>query len=183
MIHPTAKIHKSAIIDGDVEIGAGTYVAPGAIISATGGKISIGSKAVILENAMVRGSKHFDCIIGHNVLIGPRASVTGATLENACFIATGATIFHGAYLQSGTVLAVNGIIHIGTHCPADTYIPINHIGFGNPLRIYAPFEIQAFHADLKNVGFVKYAYGIDTTGLSNTEIYTRLTEKYLSFLA
>lgn len=182
MIHPTAKIHKSAIIDGDVEIGAGTYVAPGAIISATGGKISIGSNSVILENAMIRGSKNFNCILGNHVLVGPRASVTGATLENACFIATGSTIFHGSYLHSGTVLAVNGIIHIGTLCPPDTYIPINHIAFGNPLKIYSPAEIQEFHTDLKKVGFVKHAYGIDTTGLSNTEIYTQLTEKYLSFL-
>jgi len=182
MIHPTAKIHPSVIIDGDVEIGAGTYVAPGAIISAIGGKIIIGANAVILENAIIRSSKAFDCIIGGHTLIGPKASVTGATIENACFIATGATIFHGSHLQEGTVLAVNGIIHISTHCPANTFIPINHVGFGNPLKVYGPTEIQEFHADLKKVGFAKYVYGIDTTGLSNTEVYTQLTDKYLSFL-
>jgi UDP-3-O-[3-hydroxymyristoyl] glucosamine N-acyltransferase len=156
MIHPTAKIHPSAIIDGDVEIGAGTYVAAGAIISAVGGKITIGDRAVIMENAIIRSSKHFNCVIGDHTLIGPKASVT--------------------------VLAVNGIIHIGTHCPANTFIPINHIGFGNPVKIYAPTEIQEFHADLKKVGFAKYVYDIDTTGLSNTEVYTQLTDKYLSFL-
>ncbi|WP_158798720.1 gamma carbonic anhydrase family protein [Pedobacter sp. L105] len=182
MIHPTAKIHPSVIIDGDVEIGAGTYIAPGAIISAVGGKISIGANAVILENAIIRSSKHFNCVIGDHTLIGPKASVTGATIENACFIATGATIFHGSYLETGTVLAVNGIIHIATHCPVNTFIPINHIGFGNPLKIYPPSEIQDFHADLKKVGFAKYVYGIDTTGLSNTEVYTQLTDKFLSFL-
>jgi len=182
MIHSEATVHSSAIIDGDVEIGAGTYVAAGAIISAVGGKIVIGERAVIMENAIIRSSKHFNCVIGNHTLIGPKASVTGATIENACFIATGATIFHGSHLQGGTVLAVNGIIHINTHCPANTFIPINHIGFGNPVRIYAPTEIQEFHADLKKVGFAKYVYGIDTTGLSNTEVYTQLTDKFLSFL-
>ena len=182
MIHPTAKVHPSAIIDGDVEIGAGTYVAAGVIISAVGGKITIGERAVIMENAILRSSKSFNCMIGDHSLIGPKACITGATIGNACFIATGATIFHGSDLQNGTVLAVNGIIHIGTHCPENTFIPINHIGFGNPVKIYAPNEIQEFHADLKKVGFAKYVYDIDTTGLSNTEVYTQLTEKYLSFL-
>ncbi len=182
MIHPTAKVHPSAIIDGDVQIGAGTYVAAGAIISAVGGRITIGDRVVIMENAIIRSSKTFDCMIGDHTLIGPKASVTGSAIENACFIATGATVFHGSHLQEGTVLAVNGIIHIGTYCPANTFIPINHIGFGNPVKIYAPTEIEEFHADLKKVGFAKYVYGIDTTGLSNKEVYTQLTNKYLGYL-
>ena len=183
VIHPTAKIHQSVIIDGNVEIGADTFVGPGTVITATSGRISIGSKTVVMENAIIRSSKHFDCLIGDHVLIGPKACITGATIENACFIATNSTIFHGSHLQSGTVLAVNGIIHIGTYCPVDTYIPISHIGFGNPIKIYSPSEIQEFHAELKKLGFAKYVYDIDTTGLCNSEIYTQLTEKYLSLLA
>jgi carbonic anhydrase/acetyltransferase-like protein (isoleucine patch superfamily) len=182
MIHSTAKVHRSAIVDGDVEIGAGTFIGAGAIIAATGGKISIGARTVVMENAIIRSSKRFDCVIGDHVLIGPKACITGATIENACFIATNATIFHGAHLESGTVLAVNGIIHIGTHCPANTYIPINYIGFGDPVSVYSPAEIPQFHADLKKTGFVKYVYEIDTAGLSNSEIYVQLTEKYLNAL-
>jgi carbonic anhydrase/acetyltransferase-like protein (isoleucine patch superfamily) len=170
------------IIEGQVEIGEGTYIAPGTIISAIGGSISIGSKTVIMENAIIRSSPKFDCKIGDHVLVGPKACITGATIENACFIATNATIFHGSHLQGGTVLAVNGIIHVGTHCPANTYIPINHIAYGNPAVIYSPTQILDFHAELRKIGFVKYVYDIETSGLSNTAIYEQLTEKFLSFV-
>lgn len=179
-IHPSARIMKGVIMDGNVSIGENTYVGAGAIISSNGGSISIGSNTVIMENAIIRASPKFDCSIGNHVLIGPKACITGATIQDCCFIATNATIFHGSELSGGTVLAVNSIIHVDTFCPVDTYIPINHIAFGNPAKIYSPGEIPEFHAALKKVGFVKYVYDIDTTGLSNSEIYRQLTEKFLS---
>lgn len=178
-IHPAARIMKGVILEGSVTIGENTYVGAGAIITSNGGHIEIGANTVIMENAIIRASPKFNCRIGNNVLIGPKACITGATINNSCFIATNATIFHGSDLASGTVLAVNGIIHVGTICPGDTYIPINHIAFGNPAKIYSPAQITEFHAELKKVGFVKYVYDIDTSGLSNSEIYTRLTETFL----
>jgi carbonic anhydrase/acetyltransferase-like protein (isoleucine patch superfamily) len=180
VIHPTAQICKGVIIEGAVTIGENTYVGAGTIITANGGKITIGCNTVIMENAIIRSTPKFDCQIGNNVLLGPKSCVTGATIANGCFIATNATIFHGSVLETGTVLAVNGIIHIGTVCPAETFIPINHVAFGNPLRIYSPTEIKDLHADLNKVGFVKYVYEIDTTGLSRPEVYKQMTEKFLS---
>jgi carbonic anhydrase/acetyltransferase-like protein (isoleucine patch superfamily) len=170
---------KGVIVDGPVTIGENTHIGAGAIITANGGHITIGNNTVIMENAVIRASPKFDCSIGNNVLIGPKACITGATIHDCCFIATNGTIFHGSQLASGTVLAVNGIIHVGTICPKDTYIPISHIAFGNPAKIYSPGQIIEFHAELKKTGFVKYVYDIDTSGLSNSEIYKQLTEKFL----
>lgn len=181
-IHPTARIMKGVILEGDVTIGENTYVGAGSTLVANGGHIYIGSNTVIMENAIIRSTKKFTCTIGDNVLIGPKACITGATIHNACFIATNATIFHGSELASGTVLAVNGIIHIGTVCPENTFIPINHIAFGNPVTLYSPDQIRDFHADLKKVGFVNYVYDIDTSGLSNADIYKQLTETFLANL-
>ncbi|MDJ1501104.1 gamma carbonic anhydrase family protein [Xanthocytophaga agilis] len=181
-IHPSARIMQGVIIEGDVTIGENTYIGSGSIITANGGSIHIGNNTVIMENAIIRSNKKFPCLIGDNVLVGPKACITGAIIHKACFIATNATIFHGAELSNGTVLAVNGIIHVGTFCPENTFIPINHIGFGNPVKVYGPGEIQEFHAELRKVGFVKYVYDIDTTGLSNTDLYTKLTETFLANL-
>jgi len=181
-IHPTAIVMTGAIIEGAVSIGENTYIGAGAVIVANGSPITIGNKTVVMENAIIRSSKKFSCSIGDNVLIGPKACITGAIIEDACFIATNATIFHGSYLQSGTLIAVNGIIHINTFCPADSFIPVNHIGFGNPLKIYSPAEINDFHAELRKTGFVKFVYDIETTGMFNSEIYKQVTEKFLDNL-
>jgi len=183
-IHPTAKIMKGAIIDGEVTIGENTFIGSGAVVVSNGGNITIGNNTVVMENAVVRSAEKFNCSIGSNVLVGPKACITGAVIQNSCFIATNGTIFHGAELLSGTVLAVNAIVHINTFCPANTFVPIAHIAFGNPAKIYSPAEIMEFHADLRKAGgFVNYVYGIDATGLANAEIYQQLTEKFISMVS
>jgi len=136
-----------------------------------------------MENAVIRSAEHFNCTIGSHVLIGPKACVTGALIHDGCFIATNGTIFHGAELLGGTVLAVNGIIHVNTLCPANSFVPTAHIAFGNPVKIYAPGETMAFHNDLKNAGgFVQYVYGINPAGLPNAEVYKLLTERFLTMV-
>lgn len=179
-IHPSAKIMKGVILDGPVSIGENTFIGSGTVITANGEPIEIGSNTVIMENAVIRSSPKFSCKIGDNVLIGPKACITGSVIDNCCFIATNGTIFHGSLVEKGTVLAVNAIIHVDSHCPENTFIPINHIAFGKPIKIYSPSEIKEFHTDLRNAGgFVKYVYDIDPDGLTNPEIYKQLTEKYL----
>ncbi|MEP7317679.1 MAG: hypothetical protein ABI921_03030 [Panacibacter sp.] len=174
-IHTSANIDDTAIIKGNVSIGENTYIAPGVIINATHGSIEIGANTVIMENAIIRSSAKFDCKIGDNVLIGPKACITGATIHNACFIATNATIFHGSEILSGSVVAVNAIVHIGTHCPENTFIKINHVALGNPAVIYPPTEIDALHTELRKLGFAKYVYDMDVAGMSTSEVYTAMT--------
>jgi carbonic anhydrase/acetyltransferase-like protein (isoleucine patch superfamily) len=181
-IHPTVKVMEGATITGSVIIGANTYIGAGAVISSNGGTIEIGTNTVIMEGAIIRSSKKFNCNIGNHVLIGPKATITGSIVDNYCFIATNATIFHGSNLKSGTVLAVNGIIHINTFCPENTFVPINHIAFGSPAKIYCPSDIGNFHLELKKIGFAKYVYDIDTIDLSNSDIYKKMTAKFLSNL-
>ena len=174
-IHTSANIDYTAIIKGNVSIGENTYIAPGVIISAAHGSIEIGANTVIMENAIIRSSAKFDCTIGDNVLIGPKACITGATIHNACFIATNATIFHGSEILSGSVVAVNGIVHVGTYCPENSYIKINHVAFGNPAVIYAPAEIDALHTEVRKLGFAKYVYDMDVTGMNTSGVYTAMT--------
>jgi carbonic anhydrase/acetyltransferase-like protein (isoleucine patch superfamily) len=178
-VHPSAILMNGVIIEGDISIGENTYVGAGSIITSNGGKIEIGSNTVIMENAIIRSSPKFNCRIGDHVLVGPKACITGANIYDCCFIATNATIFHGVELQKACVVAVNGIVHIGTFCTPETFIPINHVAFGNPAKIYAPGEIQQLHSDLNKLGFSRYVYDINTDGLSRAEIYTELTKRFL----
>ncbi len=62
-IHPTAQIHPSAVIEGNVTIGAEARVLPGACIR---GPCVIGDRTIIGNNALVRGSSiGNDCVIGY----------------------------------------------------------------------------------------------------------------------
>ncbi len=52
-IHSTAKIMQGVVLEGDVTIGANTYIGAGAVITCNGGTIDIGSNTVIMENAII----------------------------------------------------------------------------------------------------------------------------------
>jgi len=95
-IHELAYIAPNATISGDVSIGANTAVMFGAVITSEGGPVEIGSTCVIMENAVIRGTKRHPAKLGNHILVGPRSYLSGCTIENSVFLATGATIFNGA---------------------------------------------------------------------------------------
>ena len=126
-IDPAAVIAPTAVISGDVHIGAGSVVLAGAVIASQGAPVRIGQHCIVMENAVLRGAGRYPCTLGNHVLIGPHAHIAGATLNGCVFVATGASVFNGAVLEEGVVVAINAIVHIGTRCLAGTGVPIGHI--------------------------------------------------------
>src|SRR5437870_6201406 len=93
-----------------------------------------------MENAVLRGAGRYPCTLGNHVLIGPHAHIAGATVNGCAFVATGASVFNGAVLEQGVVVAMHAIVHVGTRCVAGTGVPIGHIALGDPATIYPPHE-------------------------------------------
>ena len=183
VIHKLAAIEPGAIVSGDVTIGPHTVVLAGAVITSQGAPVRIGEKCIIMENAVIRGAGKHSCIIENHVLIGPHAHISGATIKGKCFIATGAAIFNGSILEEGTVVTVNGIVHIAAHCPPSTFVPIGHIAFGDPTTIYSPEKAPAFHKKLSSIGFTKMVFSFDSSDMTNAEANYALCEKYTRALS
>src|SRR2546429_9496494 len=92
-IDPTAYVAPTATVCGDVSIGAHCRIMFGACLVAEGGSIKIGTHCIVLENAVIRSTSRHSARIGDHCLIGPNAHVTGCTLKDEVFIATGAAGF------------------------------------------------------------------------------------------
>jgi len=75
----SASIAPTAVLKGDVTVGAGTKICHGAFLQ---GPISIGKNCLIGNNAMLRGPLK----IGDNVRIGFAAELKGAVLRDNCSI-------------------------------------------------------------------------------------------------
>jgi len=54
----------------------------GAVLTAEGGPIEVGPRCVIMENAVLRGTKRHPLRLGADVLVGPRAYLTGCAVED-----------------------------------------------------------------------------------------------------
>jgi len=151
-IHSSAYVAPSAVIGGDVTIGPGCAVLHGAVVTSEGAPVKIGAQTVIMENAVLKASGgsvlQFPLTLGDNCIVGPHAYVVGATIGNGCFIASGAKIFNGATLEEGGGVALGAIVHVNAHLAAGASVPIQHVAYGNPVKIVSPEKAAEVHAEI-----------------------------------
>jgi carbonic anhydrase/acetyltransferase-like protein (isoleucine patch superfamily) len=177
-IDPAAWVAPDATICGDVEIGAGSRVLHGArIVGEAGGRIRIGRNVIVMENAVVRAGPRHPCSIGDHCLVGPHAHVTGADIEEQVFIATGASVFHGAVIGKGSEVRVNAVVHLKTRLAPGSSVPIGWVAVGDPPRILPPNRHDEIWAIQKPLNFPLTVYGFerDTPDLM-VVITTRLSD-------
>lgn len=159
-IDPTASVAPTAVVSGDVTIGAGTRVAHGAILTSQGGPLRIGSRCIVMENAVLRATTRHPLTLGHHVLVGPRAYLSGCTAGDNVFLATGTTVFNGAYLGARSEVRVNGVVHILTELPPDSVVPIAWIAVGRPAAILPPEAHDEIWRRQRPLDFPRTVFGV-----------------------
>ncbi|GGF27818.1 hypothetical protein GCM10011611_37260 [Aliidongia dinghuensis] len=160
-IDPTARVAPTATICGDVSIGPNTSVGFGAVVVAESGPVQIGANCVIMDTAVLRGIKGAPLTIGDNVLVGPRAYLTGCTIEDDVFLATGSAVFNGAHIGGKSEVRVNGIVHLRTRLPEGSMVPLNWIAVGDPAVILPPDQHEKIWAIQKPLDFPRYVFGVE----------------------
>ena len=160
-IDPSARIAPNATICGEVSIGANTSIGFGAVVSAESGAVSIGANCVVMDTAVLRGVRGNPLTIDDNVLIGPRAYLTGCSVEAEVFIATGATIFNGARIGRRAEVRINGIVHLRTALPQGATVPLGWIAIGDPAEILPPHEHERIWSIQKALDFPRYVFGVE----------------------
>jgi gamma-carbonic anhydrase len=178
-VDPTAWVAPNAVLSGAVSVGPHTRVLYGAVLTAEGKEeLVVGSECVIMELAVLRAAGRFPLRLGERVLIGPHTHLSGCIVGARSFIATGAMVFNGAVLGEACVVALSGKVHIDTELPANTWVPMSHIAFGRPARIYPPERSPAVHEELTRLGFAQYVFGIDAEGKDRAQIMDELLTRY-----
>ena len=126
-IHPTAFISEFAYVIGDVEIGEGSSVWPGAVVRADMGKIVIGKHTNIQDNSAVHGDA--DVEIGDYVTIGHKVLCHARTVESR------AVIGNGAVLNDGVEIGEYCLIASGTMLVDNVKIPSRSLVVGSPGKV------------------------------------------------
>ena len=160
-IDSSAYVAPNATLCGDVIVGAGARIMFGACVIAEGQTLEIGESCIVMENAVIRTTDEHPTIVGAHSLIGPHAHLVGCTLEQCVFIATGASVFHGAYLGYGTEVRVGGVVHLRSRLPAYTMVPIGWIAVGDPAKLFPPGQHEAIWKIQKPLNCPKFVYGVE----------------------
>lgn len=160
-VHADAWVAPDATVCGDVTIGAHSRIMFGARIIATGGRITIGDYCIVMENAVIRSTARHSTRLGNHCLVGPHAHLVGCSVADRVFIATGASIFHGATLEQDSEVRVHGTVHLKSRLPAGETVPIGWVAVGDPAHLEPPDNHDAIWKIQKPLNFPLEAYGLD----------------------
>ena len=182
-VAPEAYIAPTAVLSGRVRVGPGSCVLHGAVLTDDGGPLNVGASCVIMEHAVLRGTPRHPLTIGDHVLAGPHSYLTGCTIGDEVFIATGAMVFNGAQMGRASSVALGGAVHIGCVVPPQTRIAIGWVAVGSPARLYPPGEAERIRAGLDEAGgFLPFVFGADPAADRGQQMRTAM-RRYARFLS
>ena len=160
-VHPSAYVAPTAVLCGDIRVGPDCRVLFGAVLTDDGGPVELGESSIVMETAVLRGTRRDPTRLGAHVLVGPRAYLVGADVADDCFLATGATVFNGARHGRGCQLRINALVHLRTVSvlPPGTLVPIGWVAVGDPPLIAPPERHEDIWAVQRELDFPGYTCG------------------------
>jgi carbonic anhydrase/acetyltransferase-like protein (isoleucine patch superfamily) len=158
-VDPSAYVAPNAVLCGDVHIGPEARILFGAVLTAEDGRVDVGARCVVMENAVVRGRAGHPVSIGDDVLVGPHAHVNGSVVGDGCFLATGSSVFPGSRIGAGAEVRINGVVHVHTALAPDAVVPIGWVAVGDPAEILPPERHDEIWAIQQTLDFVGTVYG------------------------
>ena len=176
-IDPTAWVAPTAVVSGDVSLGAHSRVMSGAVVTGELGPVVIGSHVVVMEHALVRGRQQHPVRIGDAVLVGPHTHLNGTVVEDEVFIATGVSMFPGSKAGAGSELRINSVLHVSSELAPGTVLPIGWIAAGRPAELFPPDRHEELWAVQEPLDFPGAVYGVPR-GTSMREIMRRQCEAF-----
>lgn len=159
-VDETAIVAPTAVLCGDVSVGANVHISFGSIVLGEETPVTIGSGTVIRENIVIRSSSKHSVHIGESVLVGARSALYGCTVEDNAFLATGVTVFHNAIIGENAEVRINGVVHVNTRLAAGTTVPIGWIAVGDPAKIFPPGEHDEIWRIQRELDFPGTVYGV-----------------------
>ena len=165
------------MVCGNVSIGTQCRIMFGAAIIAEGDKVTLGDHCIVMENAVIRSSARHAVKIGNHVFIGPRAYLTGCTVADDVFLATGATIFNGAHIGTLAEMQINGTLHLKTNVPPDATVPIGWVTVGDPAGMHPPSEHDEIWKVQDPLDFPGTVFGLTRPAPGETNM-PELTQRY-----
>jgi carbonic anhydrase/acetyltransferase-like protein (isoleucine patch superfamily) len=157
-IDPTAYVAPNAVLCGDVRVGPDARILFGAVVTAEDGRVEIGARCVVMENALIRARAKHPVILGDDVLVGPHAHVNGAVVGEGTFLATGASLFPGVVLGRGVEVRINGVVHVNTEREDGAVVPIGWVAVGG--RVLPPGAHDEIWAVQEGLDFPGTVYGL-----------------------
>lgn len=117
VVDPTAWIHPTAVLIGDVIVEADCYVGPGAVMRGDFGRIVLMRGANLQDNCVVHSRPDIDCVMEEDSHIGHGAIIHACHIGRDTLIGMNAVVMDLARVGEQTIVAAMSFVKIGAQIP------------------------------------------------------------------
>jgi phenylacetic acid degradation protein len=118
VVHPSAFVHPSAVLIGDVIVGARAYIGPCACLRGDFGRIVVEEGANIQDTCMLHGFPGKDTVVGAEVTVGHGAVLHGCVVRRGALIGMNCVVNDNAEVGEDAVVAALAFVKAEARIPA-----------------------------------------------------------------
>lgn len=129
VVDPTAFVHPSAVLIGDVIVGPGAYVGPSASLRGDFGRLVVGRGANVQDCCIVHGFPDRDTVIEEDGHVGHGAVIHGAIVKRNAMVGIHAVVNDNAVIGDSAIVAALAFVK------AETIVPPRSLVAGIPAKV------------------------------------------------
>lgn len=156
VVDPTAFVHPTAVLIGDVIIGPGVYVGPLASLRGDYGRIEMKQGSNVQDGCVIHGTYQQDTVVHEDGHIGHAAVLHGCVIGRNVLVGMNAVVMDHAQVGESSIIGAQAFVKKGM------IIPPRSLVAGAPARVIKELTQEAI--DNKYFG---------------TRLYQRLTQRCL----
>lgn len=148
VVDPSAFIHPTAVLIGDVIVGPECYVGPGASLRGDLGQIALEKGASFQDGCVAHGFVGNRTLVGEYAGVGHGAVLHGCTLEPRSLVGMNAVVMDGAVIGRESIVAALAFVR------ADFEVPPRSLAAGIPAKVLR--DLTQEEIDWKWTGVEEY---------------------------
>ncbi len=122
VVHPSAYVHPTAVLIGDVHIGPHCYVGPNASLRGDFGRIVLLAGANVQDNCVMHGFPQQDTLVEENGHIGHGAVLHSCTVRRDALVGMNAVVMDEAVVGERAIVAACAFVPAGMQVAEQTLV-------------------------------------------------------------
>lgn len=122
VVHPSAYVHPSAVLIGDVIIGAHCYVGPLASLRGDFGRIVLEEGANLQDTCVMHGFPDSDTVVERNGHIGHGAVLHGCRIGADALVGMNAVVMDNAHIAARSFVSAAAFVKAGFQCAEQSLV-------------------------------------------------------------
>jgi phenylacetic acid degradation protein len=122
VVDPTAFVHPSAVLIGDVIVGPGCYIGPAACLRGDFGHIEVRAGANIQDTCVLHGYPGLGTIVEEDGHVGHGAVLHGCRVERNGLVGMNAVVNDNAVVGDSAIVAAMAFVKAGMVIPPRTIV-------------------------------------------------------------